>query len=77
MTMLKQSLTLAVGYLLFGLIVSFLARKGRPEEWDETILASVLGPPLWVLILSAVVGNLLWSRLAGGKAGGAERRRLR
>jgi hypothetical protein len=61
--MLADSLGLAVAYLLFGLLAGFLGRKGRAEDWDESLLAAVLGPPLLALITAAVVGRFVWVRL--------------
>jgi hypothetical protein len=61
--MFAHSLTWAVAYLLFGLVATFLVRKGRAEDWDETLLASVLGPPLFVLLAAAVLGEHVWVRL--------------
>jgi hypothetical protein len=61
--MSANTLSLFVAYLVFGLIASLLLRKGMPEDWEEGLLASVLGPPLFVLILTAVLGNFLWQHL--------------
>jgi uncharacterized membrane protein YeaQ/YmgE (transglycosylase-associated protein family) len=61
--MSANTLSLFVAYLVFGLIASLLLRKGMPEDWEEGLLASVLGPPLFVLIITAVLGNFLWQHL--------------
>jgi hypothetical protein len=61
--MLASSLELAAVYLGFGLLLSFLARGGWAEDWDEDLLASVLGPPLFLLIAMAVLTRFLWSRV--------------
>jgi hypothetical protein len=61
--MLADSLGLFVAYLLFGLVTWFLARKGRPDDWDETLLGSVLGPPLFALIAALVAASFVWARL--------------
>ena len=61
--MLANSLELAAVYLAFGLVLSFSARGGWAEDWDEDLLASVLGPPLFALIAAAVLMRFLWSRL--------------
>jgi biotin transporter BioY len=53
----------AVAYLAFGFLVSFLARKGWAEEWDEGLLASVLGPPLFTLITAAVLARFVRTHL--------------
>jgi hypothetical protein len=61
--MLANSLGLAAAYLVFGLIVSSLARGGWGEDWEESLLASVLGPPLFTLIAAAVLARFLWTRV--------------
>jgi hypothetical protein len=61
--MFADSLVLMSAYLLVGLLVSYLLRKDWAEDWDENLLASVLGPPLFLLIAVVVVGRLLWRRL--------------
>jgi len=61
--MLAGSVQLAVGYLLFGLVITCLARRGWDEDWDESILASVLGPPLFTLIAGAVLVRFLYDVL--------------
>jgi hypothetical protein len=61
--MFADSLVLMSAYLLVGLLVSYLLRKDWAEDWDENLLASVLGPPLFLLIAVVVVGRLLWLRL--------------
>jgi hypothetical protein len=61
--MLANSVGLVVLYLAFGLLISFLARKGRSEDWDESLLASLLGPPLFTLIAAAVAVRFLWTHL--------------
>jgi len=61
--MLADSLTLALAYLLIGLLLSSLLRKEGAEDWAENLLASVLGPPLFLLIAVVVVGRFVWLRL--------------
>jgi hypothetical protein len=61
--MFANAVGLAVAYLMSGLLLSFLARKGRPEDWDESLLASLLGPPLFTLIAVAVVARFVWTHL--------------
>jgi hypothetical protein len=63
LAMFAESLGLMVAYILVGFIVFFLARKGRPDDWDETLLASVLGPPLFGLIAALVAASFVWTRL--------------
>ena len=60
--MLAKALEIAVAYLGFGLLLSLLARRRWEEDWDESLLASVLGPPLFTLIAAAVLTRFLWSR---------------
>ena len=61
--MLAGSVQLALGYLLFGLAITCLARRGWGEDWNESILASVLGPPLFTLIAGAVLMRFLYDAL--------------
>jgi hypothetical protein len=70
--MSANSLSLFVAYVLVGLIASLLLRKRMPEDWGEGLLASVLGPPLFVLIATAALGNFVWERLGIGSRHGAE-----
>jgi hypothetical protein len=67
--MLASSVGLVVVYLVFGLLISVLARKGWTEDWEEGLLASVLGPPLFTLIAAAVVARFLWTHLAPSRRG--------
>ena len=48
---------LAVLYLLFGFLASSLLRKGRPEDWDEGLLASAVALPMVVLLALAVLAR--------------------
>ena len=64
--MLANSVELAVAYLLFGLVLTCLARRGWAEDWAETFLASLVGPPLFTLIAGAVVVCFLSRVLLGG-----------
>jgi hypothetical protein len=66
--MLANSLELAAVYLGVGLLLSFFARGGWAEDWDEDLLASVIGPPLFALIAAAVLTRFLWSRLGWATA---------
>ena len=61
--MLANSVGLAMAYLAFGLVLSVLARKGWAQDWDEGLLASVLGPPLFTLIALTALADFLWSRI--------------
>jgi hypothetical protein len=57
------TLSLFAAYLVFGLIASLLLKQGMPEDWEEGLLASVLGPPLFALIATAALGRFVWQRL--------------
>jgi hypothetical protein len=61
--MVASSLAVAAAYLVFGLLISVLVRKGWDEDWEESLLASLLGPPLFTLVAAAVVARFLWTRL--------------
>jgi hypothetical protein len=69
--MITVSLALAVAYLLLGFLASSLLRKGRPEDWDESLLASVVALPLFILITAAALAQFAWTHLIGGKSGPA------
>jgi hypothetical protein len=60
--MLADALTLAIGYLLFGLVFALLLRGGPAEDRVEDLLASLLIPPLFLLIAALVLGRVLWLR---------------
>jgi biotin transporter BioY len=62
--MVTSSFGFLAAYLLVGLVACVLARKGRPDDWDETILASVLGPPLIALIATAAAAGFVRDRLS-------------
>jgi len=64
--MLANSVGLAMAYLAFGLVLSVLARKGWAEDWDEGLLASLLGPPLFTLIALTALADFIWSRIGPG-----------
>jgi phosphoglycerol transferase MdoB-like AlkP superfamily enzyme len=64
--MLANPVGIAVAYLLFGLITTCLARGGWDQDWDESLLASLLGPPLFALITAAVVVRFLFGTLLRG-----------
>ena len=64
--MLANSVGLAMAYLAFGLILSVLARKGWARDWDEGLLASLLGPPLFTLIALTALAEFIWSRIGPG-----------
>ena len=64
--MLANPVGIGIAYLLFGLVTSCLARGGWHEDWDESLLASLLGPPLFALITAAVVAQFLCGALLRG-----------
>jgi hypothetical protein len=55
--MVTISLAVLVLYLLLGFIASSLLRKGRPEDWDESLLASVVALPMVILLALAVLAR--------------------
>jgi len=57
-------------YLLLGYLASSLLRKGRPEDWDESILASVIALPMVILIAVAVLVRHA-RQLMSGRSGAA------
>ena len=65
--MLANSVGLAIAYLAFGLVLSVVARKGWAQDWEEGLLASLLGPPLFTLIALTVLAERIWSWI--GRAG--------
>ncbi len=71
--MLVSSLEFVAAYLAIGLITCLLARKGWPDEWDETLVASILGPLLLALAATAVTASFLRSRLFPTMGGSGNR----
>jgi hypothetical protein len=55
--MITVSLELVVAYLLIGFLASSLLRKGRTEDWDESLLASVVAVPMFILLAVAVLAQ--------------------
>lgn len=64
--MIAASLELAAVYLLLGFLASTLLRKGRPQDWDEGILAAIVALPMLILIAAAVVTQFARDHLDGG-----------
>jgi len=60
--MIAYSLYALLGYVGFGLVVYVLARRGRPDDWDEALLASTLGPALLTILATAAAATLVWTR---------------
>ena len=61
--MVAYALYALLTYCGFGLMVYVLARKGRPDDWDEALLASTLGPALLTILATAAAATLVWTRL--------------
>ena len=57
------------GYLAFGFLASLLMRRGRPEDLDESLLASVVAVPLVITLAAAVLANRAWTLLMDGRSG--------
>jgi hypothetical protein len=75
--MLAGSLAVMIAYLAFGFLACLLVRRGWPEDWAETLLASLLGPPLLVLLAAAMAAGLLLGRDRPADLGShADRKRL-
>jgi hypothetical protein len=64
--------SLVAAYLVFGFLVSLLMRKGRPEDLDESLLASAVALPMVIVLAAAVVANRAWG-LLDGRSGPAAR----
>jgi hypothetical protein len=61
--------SLVAAYLVFGFLASFLMRKGRPEDLDESFLASVVALPLVITLAAAVLAHRTWMLLTDGRSG--------
>jgi hypothetical protein len=72
--MLVDSLEFIAAYLAVGLIACLLARKGWPDEWDETLVASILAPLLLALAATAVAASFLRARIQPPTMGGSGNR---
>jgi ACR3 family arsenite efflux pump ArsB len=64
--MLSFSLAILVAYLVAGFVASSLLRKGRSEDWAESLLASAVALPAFLLIAVAVFARTAKQLLAGG-----------
>ena len=64
--MLSVSLEVLVVYLLLGFLASYFLRKGRPEDWDESLLVSFVALPLVCLIALAVLAREAKHLVDGG-----------
>jgi hypothetical protein len=69
--MLAVSLEVLAVYLLLGFLASSLLRKGRPEDWDESLLASLLALPMFLLIVLVVAARGARKILLPGDSGPA------
>jgi hypothetical protein len=75
--MLASSLAVVIAYVAFGFLACLLVRRGWPEDWEETLLASLLGPPLLVVLAAAVAAGFLLRRDRPAQLGShADRKRL-
>ena len=66
--MVAFSLAVLAVYLLLGFLASSLLRKGRPEDWDESLLASLIALPAFLLIAMAVLARTVKQAVAEGPA---------
>ena len=56
-------------YLVFGFLASLLMRRGRTEDLDESLLASVVALPLVLTLAAAVLANRAWTLLTEARSG--------
>ena len=63
--MVSVSLATLAAYLLLGFLASSLMRQGRAEDWDESLLASLIALPLFLLIALAVLARGVKQALTG------------
>ena len=56
-------------YLVFGFLASLLMRRGRQEDLDESLLASVVALPLVLALAAAVLANRARTLLMDGRSG--------
>jgi hypothetical protein len=64
--MVSASLAVLAVYLLLGFLASALLRKGRPETWDECLLASIVALPMFLILALAVAARGAKHLLTGG-----------
>jgi hypothetical protein len=75
--MLTEPVWLITAYLVLGLLTCLFARRGWPEDWDETLLASILGPPVFLMLaVAAAAGALLRRDRPGDLVSHAHGKRL-
>ena len=55
--------SLVAAYLVVGFVASLLMRRGRLEDLDESLLASVVALPLVIALAAAVLANRAWTLL--------------
>ena len=65
--------SLVAVYLVFGFLASLLMRRGRPEDLDESLLASVVALPLVITLAAAVLASRAWTLLTDARSGPAAR----
>lgn len=61
--------SLVAAYLVFGFLASLLMRRGRPEDLDEGLLASVVALPLFITLAAAVLASRARTFLTDGRSG--------
>ncbi len=77
LTMRIDPVWLIIAYLALGLLTCLFARRGWPEDWAETLLASILGPPVFLMLaLAAATGALLRRDRPGDLVSHAHGKRL-
>jgi hypothetical protein len=65
--------SLMAAYLVLGFLASFLMRRGRPEDLDESLLASVIALPVVVALAAATLASRAWTLLTEGRSEPAAR----
>jgi hypothetical protein len=64
--MISISLEVLAVYLLLGFFASWLLRKGRPADFAESLLASLVALPMVILIATAVLARHAKHLVDGG-----------
>lgn len=60
--MLTNAIWLTIAYLVLGLLACLFARRDWRGDWDETLLASILGPPVFLMLAAAAAAEGLLRR---------------
>ena len=58
---------IVAAYLVFGFLASLLIRRGRPQDLDEGVLATVLALPLVITLAAAVLASRARTLLMDGR----------